>query len=329
MKINPSGWALLIFISILFIQLFTDIPIFPIFMGLVFAAIFGVLILVKFDIYPTFMNTPDKISKDLAEKIKKDLNIDNRKWKKFSRRKQWQMYIYSQKQEKLMKKRGNMVTDTIKIEVAKEWENLSLQERIDRIDKNYLKQIESEPGRLLRLNKKLIKEKKFTEKREKEKLLKEKQDKLIRQAEEKIKNEEKTKREEIEREKRKILEETQNRELLIERKKQKDIEYKELVKRQLLEKERRKHLESEAIQELIDLGKLSDNYSLQNNRVPIPSYIKEAVWKRDKQSCVNCGSQENLEFDHNIPYSKGGSNTINNIQILCLKCNRRKSNKIM
>ena len=47
------------------------------------------------------------------------------------------------------------------------------------------------------------------------------------------------------------------------------------------------------------------------------------------QSLINTGSKENIEFDHIIPFSKGGSNSVNNIQLLCLKCNRAKSNKIM
>ncbi|MBF0103144.1 MAG: HNH endonuclease, partial [Desulfobacterales bacterium] len=42
-----------------------------------------------------------------------------------------------------------------------------------------------------------------------------------------------------------------------------------------------------------------------------------------------CGSRENLEYDHIIPVSKGGSNTARNIELLCEKCNREKSDKIM
>ncbi|MEI6823714.1 MAG: HNH endonuclease [Bacteroidota bacterium] len=54
----------------------------------------------------------------------------------------------------------------------------------------------------------------------------------------------------------------------------------------------------------------------------------DKVWNRDGGKCVKCGSQENLEFDHIIPFSKGGSSTYRNIQILCKKCNIEKSNKI-
>jgi len=63
-------------------------------------------------------------------------------------------------------------------------------------------------------------------------------------------------------------------------------------------------------------------------REPIPEDVRTFVWRRDQGRCVKCGSQENLEFDHIIPVSKGGSNTARNIQILCQKCNREKGSKI-
>lgn len=60
----------------------------------------------------------------------------------------------------------------------------------------------------------------------------------------------------------------------------------------------------------------------------IPGSIKKIIWDRDGGKCVSCGSTTDLEFDHDIPFSKGGSNSTDNIRLLCKTCNRKKSNKI-
>lgn len=60
----------------------------------------------------------------------------------------------------------------------------------------------------------------------------------------------------------------------------------------------------------------------------ITSSVKMEVWRRDGGKCVECGSKEKLEYDHIIPVSKGGSSTARNVQLLCEKCNRRKSDNI-
>ncbi len=43
--------------------------------------------------------------------------------------------------------------------------------------------------------------------------------------------------------------------------------------------------------------------------------------------CLKCNSSENLVLDHIIPIAKGGQNLKENIQVLCRKCNRQKSDK--
>lgn len=58
-------------------------------------------------------------------------------------------------------------------------------------------------------------------------------------------------------------------------------------------------------------------------RVILPE-VRREVWRRDKGTCVVCGSPERLEFDHIIPVSMGGSNTARNVQLLCEACNRGK-----
>lgn len=60
----------------------------------------------------------------------------------------------------------------------------------------------------------------------------------------------------------------------------------------------------------------------------ISQTVQDKVWRRDEGKCQKCGSKEKLEFDHIIPFSKGGANTYRNIQLLCESCNRSKSDKI-
>ena len=58
----------------------------------------------------------------------------------------------------------------------------------------------------------------------------------------------------------------------------------------------------------------------------ISATTKQIVYSRDGGVCQCCGSSLNLEFDHITPFSCGGSSDASNIQLLCLKCNRSKSN---
>lgn len=328
MKISAGLWSLLIFFGVLFAQLFTDIPIFPILLVVIFVSIFGIIIITKFDLSIPFLNSSPKMEKEIAEKTKQDLNIDNRKWRQLSRKKKWQMNKYAQKQEKLMRKRGNLFTKIVRPEVTEEWKYFTLEERIKRIDEDDRNKLESDYRSRIRADKKFIKDEKLAN----EKALEEKRRLRFEDQQREKRDKEKSILEKQQREKElelnRILAQKRSQENIELKKREKDRSFKERIKRELLEKERKKELESQAIQELIESGAISDNYSLQNKREPIPSHIKEAVWKRDKQCCVDCGRTDKLEFDHNIPVSKGGSNSINNIRILCQECNRRKSNRI-
>ena len=61
----------------------------------------------------------------------------------------------------------------------------------------------------------------------------------------------------------------------------------------------------------------------------ILSKVKLEVWERDKGKCVLCGSTTNLHYDHDLPFSKGGSSlTAKNVRILCATCNLKKHDKI-
>jgi Holliday junction DNA helicase RuvB len=55
----------------------------------------------------------------------------------------------------------------------------------------------------------------------------------------------------------------------------------------------------------------------QSERIRISPEVRREVWRRDGGMCARCGSRENLGFDHIIPISQGGSNTVRNIELLC------------
>lgn len=103
----------------------------------------------------------------------------------------------------------------------------------------------------------------------------------------------------------------------------------------LVEKEEISELDTERLEESLKLwGVLLQNSggSAQSDgkrrRHGISREVKNAVWRRDRGCCVECGSKEHLEYDHIIPHSKGGSDTERNIQLLCMKCNRAKHAQI-
>jgi len=60
----------------------------------------------------------------------------------------------------------------------------------------------------------------------------------------------------------------------------------------------------------------------------IPRDVRQRVWQRYGGRCAECGANDYLEFDHIIPVARGGSNSENNIQLLCRRCNLKKSDSI-
>ena len=66
-----------------------------------------------------------------------------------------------------------------------------------------------------------------------------------------------------------------------------------------------------------------------SRRERIPGEVRAFVWEREAGRCVQCGNEDDLQFDHVIPVAKGGGSSIDNIQILCGDCNRQKSDSIV
>jgi hypothetical protein len=58
--------------------------------------------------------------------------------------------------------------------------------------------------------------------------------------------------------------------------------------------------------------------------------IKYKAYHNQNGMCAKCGEKfelKEMEADHITPWSKGGKTELENCQMLCVKCNRRKSNK--
>lgn len=59
----------------------------------------------------------------------------------------------------------------------------------------------------------------------------------------------------------------------------------------------------------------------------IPRSVRDFVMERDAHQCVECRSTENLTLDHIVAYSAGGSNTAENLRVLCRSCNSKKGSR--
>lgn len=71
------------------------------------------------------------------------------------------------------------------------------------------------------------------------------------------------------------------------------------------------------------LGSRRDN-RLSTVSIKAWQRLRHYVFKRDGYKCVYCGSPDNLQADHVVPYSKGGLDDSTNLVTACRKCNVRK-----
>lgn len=90
-----------------------------------------------------------------------------------------------------------------------------------------------------------------------------------------------------------------------------------------------KYINSEDSTE-IEVHPKVDSYTHKTKR-DIPPGLRFKVLNRDCFRCCACGATSStveLEIDHIIPYSKGGETVLENLQILCKRCNRGAGNMI-
>ena len=91
----------------------------------------------------------------------------------------------------------------------------------------------------------------------------------------------------------------------------------------------------ETIVELIKVleSKLTASAFAKEQRNLMTKKLREFIKNRDNFTCCNCGNSTHiepnllLEIDHIIPVAKGGCTVEDNLQTLCWKCNRSKSDK--
>ena len=65
-------------------------------------------------------------------------------------------------------------------------------------------------------------------------------------------------------------------------------------------------------------------------RKPISSGLRFRIFQRDGFECFYCGKappQTELQIDHIIPVSKGGTNSVENLVTACAECNRGKGTR--
>lgn len=93
----------------------------------------------------------------------------------------------------------------------------------------------------------------------------------------------------------------------------------------------------DTIVELVTMleSKLTASAFAKEQRALMTKKLRETIKTRDNYTCCGCGNsiyaEPNLllEIDHIIPIAKGGLTEENNLQTLCWKCNRSKSDKIL
>ncbi|OUP60098.1 HNH endonuclease [Faecalitalea cylindroides] len=75
-----------------------------------------------------------------------------------------------------------------------------------------------------------------------------------------------------------------------------------------------------------------NSYFCNNQRKLMTPELRKKIKERDHYTCQMCGKympdEVGLHIDHIIPISKGGKTIPSNLQVLCSKCNGRKSNKM-
>jgi len=85
--------------------------------------------------------------------------------------------------------------------------------------------------------------------------------------------------------------------------------------------------EFKKLREKVDrLRRITQGFTEERNRQRLSDDVLAYVLARDRERCVTCGTTEDLQFDHILPWSRGGGNTVDNLRVLCANCNLARGN---
>ena len=68
--------------------------------------------------------------------------------------------------------------------------------------------------------------------------------------------------------------------------------------------------------------------SHRRRRARINYHHRAVLLERDGSACLVCGAGADLTIDHIVPISRGGSDDLSNLQVLCRRCNSSKKDRI-
>jgi len=96
-------------------------------------------------------------------------------------------------------------------------------------------------------------------------------------------------------------------------------------------------MDTETIDAMVEYlaGSIKFRKSAAGQRALMTAKLRHFIRSRDEWTCLNCAASVRvepnllLEVDHIRPVSRGGLTQVENLQTLCWRCNRAKSNKIV
>lgn len=83
----------------------------------------------------------------------------------------------------------------------------------------------------------------------------------------------------------------------------------------------------EAVEGVLD-APLVHKWASWSGRETIPLHVRRAVFERDGEKCVYCGSETGpFHLDHVVPVVQGGHSRADNLVVACAPCNLSKGGK--